>query len=358
MADPSDPGPKPGDKRSATDKPDSKQPLKLRRFDMKTRVSRPKSPESVALAVAGDVQETKLQEESASGYGAGASNSAHGSMSVNMMFRTSLELQQAESCGSNRERRSSSYQSSADRNIVDKLFQDFVAIKMKEVDDSPIVQGLASLPMEEMNRLLDEEITSIKSRSVVSNLYDEDSEEANDSEVKQGDGDCDDSEAKNDGHFSDINGAQSIADGSAAVSNSSEALDIVPQSDLSCSRPSRVAESAADLGAFGHPPSDSGVKKTGEWAGGVTAVFEHPTTDSGAGDVPGGVKALFGKKPQLGVRKLGLTIGQESLARILGNWKNGKILEDGNNFLTDEKYKYKQRSEFFWTGLRPICVSI
>jgi hypothetical protein len=42
-----------------------------------------------------------------------------------------------------------------------------------------------------------------------------------------------------------------------------------------------------------------------------------------------GIKVVFGKKPLEGVKKIGLSIGQESLARIMGNWKHGKILEDG-----------------------------
>lgn len=293
---------------------------------MKTRVCRHKSTESVPSSDGGDWQDTKLHVEKGSGsqHGAQASDSAYETMSVNMMFRTSFELQQAESCGGNRERKGSSPHTTADRNIVDKLFQDFVAIKMKEVDDSvPSQQGLVSLPVEEMNRLLDEEITSIKSRSVVSNLYDEDSQEANDSQVKQqGVGDCNDS-------------AHSSADGSAAFPNSSEVLYIAQQSESSCGEPSKVADSTADLDVSGHSPSESGVKKAGEWAIGVKAVFEHPLADSGACDWASSAKAVLGKKPLHGVKKLGVSIGQESLARILGIWKNGKILEDGNKFLTD-----------------------
>ena len=359
MADPLGASPRPGEKHQAADKADGTRPPKLRRFDMKTRVPRPKLTES-APPGGGPQNPTLLKEElSESGRRAQTSET----MSVNMMFRTSFELQQAENCGTNKDQKSSSHQSSADNNIVDKLFQDYVAIKMKEVDDVPGDKGAVALSMEEMNRLLDEEITSIKSRSVVSNLYDEDSEEANEGEnSRQGDGDCNDS-------------AQSSADGSSALPNSSGVSKTAPLSEsktapLSESKtaplseapsggPSTLGTAAAEVGLLGRPLADSGgggglpradrgARETGQWAG-VTAMFEHPPVGSGAkeeaGGHTGGVKVLFGKKPMFGGKKLGVSIGQESLARILGNWKNGKILEEGNNFLFElqaNKQAHKQ----------------
>ncbi|XP_076445441.1 uncharacterized protein LOC143283167 isoform X2 [Babylonia areolata] len=355
--------PKAGNKRPPDSKAEEKRPPKVRRFDVKVRVpkaqtgdrdtnpqcsntvvekrstgdrekgvvvttvfvqsngakSKTKSGgvDSLRTQAETSAEEVPQKQESAEqashgdhseGSGKGEevlpADSAPEAMSVSRMFQTSLELQQAEMGSGQKEERAPSHR----RNIVDQLFQDFMTTKMREVDetakdlpeednlcDGESEQAQVSSSMEEINRLLDAEITSIKSRSVEAGLTQE-------------------------GVFVSKNDSDKTQGRSSENSENTFAVDLsdAPSANvlLESGHISTQLHSVVDVFA---DDADTAAVKDVDSGGGLGEV-----SGPSGGEVKG---LLVRKKPE--TKKLGLSIGAESLARIMGNWKNGHILEEG-----------------------------
>ncbi|KAK7108882.1 hypothetical protein V1264_016539 [Littorina saxatilis] len=322
MADAPDTSPKAGEKRSATVRDEAKKPPKLRRFDMKTRVPK-RNTESGSSKASADV----LQKNDTFGE-TQTRDSAQERMSVNAMFRTSFELQQAEGSGTSMKDSDSGHQGDTDKNIVDKLFQDFVAVKMKGVDQAYEGDGekdTVSSSMEEINRLLDAEITSIQSRSVVSQLYDDNSDDGNDARVEHESSKDQDSGAYISNTTGDDSGSGSVEQSGTFSSHSSLLTTSLSEAGSQAAKDGEATRSVTKSGDAGNSSDLSGM-------------FEDVGTVAAGAPLPA-------KKPLLGIKKLGLSIGQESLARIMGNWKNGKILEEGEVASTDSEAEKKSKAE-------------
>ena len=335
MADPHSTSPKAGEKRHAPT--EERKPPKVRRFDVKTRVPRDKindqsisSHTEKSTSGTGDTSSTRIlveersatvekskESDSAESSNCGVERSDHPAhsvqdsqeTSVNKMLQTSLELQQVET-SVNKEEKTKRHRSLVDRSIVDKLFQDFVTTKMKGIEEFPTgkpdedsnagtenKKEHVSTSIEEMNRLLDAEITSITSRSAVTDLVSESHERL-------------------------------AVDERQRVESSVEKVDEAASSDLAelTASPQNPPPANPSSAAGGASPSRPFPSLSGKPA----VEDDENLLTQGQVMQP---KGIFGKKLTLGTKKLGLSIGQESLARILGNWKNGRILEDGKQYM-------------------------
>lgn len=337
--------PSAGDKRPADSKAEEKRPPKVRRFDMKTKVPKARTTDSTFSAssekkdgIAGTEKSIivttviKKSESSRTVCDTGALTteraveasqrlqsadksdvSSHGAhktqpsssvpdaMSVNRMLQTSLGLPQTETGSGHKEERSQGYYH---KNIVDQLFQEFVSTKMREVDDrlnaasgedsakTESEKNPVSESIEEMSRLLDAEITSIKSRNVVASL------------------------AVEDVVWSGINSSEKTQADHQSMDQSNGTFAVPYVSDRVWDSGSEQSQPSA--------PTLSMVEISTESAADAGETASKETTGScgveGAGLVV---------RKKLEVKKLGLSIRPESLARITGHANNGRTLEDG-----------------------------
>ncbi|XP_025099109.1 protein SON-like isoform X2 [Pomacea canaliculata] len=288
--------------------------------------------------------------------------------SVNMLLRNSLEQSRAKSgiedCSNTHDSASDTCDQAArakgsQTSIVDELFKEFIAAKMKQVSNgsnNPSVKlvpsacrnehGAASddpdplaVSMEEINRLLDAEITFIQSRSTAS-LQDMDSENNEENS-------CTETltAAHSPGHLpseflaSDLQETATVSAStkipvhrlSALVSDLNSGIERnekpVKVSTLSCHLPTLENKDGVTLAA--ETITEVCLPGTNAEKNNIQVMVSGDSEGRQGQRVESRPVSLLGKKPQ--VKKLDIAIRQESLALIMGAAKmtSSKTLKDG-----------------------------
>lgn len=376
--------PLPGEKRKSSETSESasvKKPVKIRRFDMAPvlPLTASQSSSSVSVLSVSDFLNDTSSNLHISAKIVKTSLAVPEELtikpSVNQLLKQSLHLNQVLSETGSKETQLGKNVSkslphlSSTTSIVDNLFKDFIASKIQKVDDGPPTKTACNkngeeailgpsaeenrayptyaMSIEEINRLLDAEISSIKSRGIVSSHYDDADDDSNcghNDKVKykhklEGDTRTDkpvtsDIKAT---VSSDLNSTVSISNHVDPTLDQYhfkklDSLQLTPIVPTQITLNSNLTEKTTgtiedikqtDLGDSLHTSQtltplsfEASSLNSGDEGRLLETDRMMPTT-------------LFGKKTQV-CKKLGLSIGQESLARILGTTKTErKGLEDG-----------------------------